>query len=147
MSRTRILYAISCFAVGAILWGLFLRSGNDPSATVVVGSHTIPVSIADTNALRSKGLSGTAALPTGTGMLFVFDTPAKHGFWMKDMHYPLDIVWIDSLCSVLGVVTADPQSYPEIFYPPTDVSYVLELNAGEASSSGMNVGIKMQCNT
>ena len=34
--------------------------------------------------------------PDGVGMLFVFNSPGQYSFWMKDMHFPLDMVWIDS---------------------------------------------------
>ena len=126
-------------ALGALFGVLFLLS-RETGHRVIVGPYTIPVVLADTPKLRTRGLSGTERLAPGTGMLFVFDTPGTHGFWMKDMRYPLDIVWIDPTLTVVGVTTAYPQSYPEIFYPPTAVAYVLEVTAGEAKAMGIEIG-------
>ena len=47
---------------------------------------------------RSQGLSGRPNLAAGTGMLFVFEQAGSYAFWMKDMRFPLDMVWIDAQC-------------------------------------------------
>lgn len=124
---------------------LFLRSGQQDSfnATAVLkgGSLEVPVALADTTALRQHGLSDTASLPAGVGMLFVFPAPAVQGFWMKDMQYPLDIVWMDSAMTVVGIASnVMPDTYPQVFYSPAPVQYVLEVNAGYAQMHGIAVG-------
>lgn len=99
---------------------------------------TIPVSVADTEAERAQGLSFTRELTEGRGKLFLFDAPGTYGFWMKDMRYPIDIVWIDSTWKVVAVTTdIAPETYPQVFYPPTDIRYVLELGAGDAERQGI----------
>lgn len=68
-------------------------------------------------------------------MVFVFDTPAIHSFWMKNTLIPLDIVWIDEKHTVVHIVTAQPcktKSCP-IYTPETSAKYVLEVNAGMAA--------------
>ena len=45
---------------------------------------------------RLKGLSIKNTLNESEGMLFPFDTPGEYSFWMKDMKFPIDIIWIDS---------------------------------------------------
>jgi uncharacterized membrane protein (UPF0127 family) len=136
LMNTRILNCIYiCLAIGALFGALFWRpelSSYDYGSVVHAGDLIIPVNIADTVELREQGLSGTTSLPKGTGKLFIFDTPGVYGFWMKGMHYPIDIVWIDESWRVVGLTTnATPESYPTIFYPPASVRYVLELNSGE----------------
>ena len=49
----------------------------------------------DTNG-RNLGLSGRSSLAENEGMLFIFDTPAVYEFWMKDMNFPLDFIWINN---------------------------------------------------
>jgi uncharacterized membrane protein (UPF0127 family) len=94
----------------------------------------IHVEIADTDALREQGLSDRLSLPAYSGMLFTFDTPGQYGFWMKDMHFPLDMVWINADKTVAGVTKdLSPDTYPTIFPPPNPISYVLEINAGDAN--------------
>ena len=140
-TKTRVLTIFSIFAIGALCIVLFLHfrsvpvdSGVSPSeyeASIVSGDLRIPVTIADTPAEQEQGLSDTRFLPGNTGKLFVFNTPGKYGFWMKDMHYPLDMVWIDSTMHIVGItMNINPDTYPTVFYPPQEVSYVLEVNAG-----------------
>lgn len=103
----------------------------------------ISVSIADTEAEREQGLSGTPSLPMHTGKFFIFESSGPEGFWMKDMRYPLDLVWIDSALHVVGVTArVDPSTYPTVFYAPSDVQYVLEVNAGDAEVLGITDGLK-----
>lgn len=141
MMKTRIQKGIYIvIATGALLFGvLLLRSTDNPR--IMAGDTSIPVTIADTPALRERGLSGTSSLPKGMGKLFIFEHPDTYGFWMKDMHYPIDIVWIDTGWKVIGVAARVlPESYPEVVYPPSEVLYVLELNAGEASGDNFKPG-------
>lgn len=134
---------------GALLFGVLfawfaLKEKSTPEAVVHTPSSDIAVTVADTPSEWEKGLSGTASLPTGMGKLFIFDRPDLYGFWMKDMHYPLDIVWIDEAQTVVGVAAAvTPESYPEVFYPPAPVRYVLELNTGEAAIHSLASGVKI----
>lgn len=107
----------------------------------MAGNLSIPVSIAADEASRDQGLSGTSALATNSGKLFIFPRPGKYGFWMKDMNYPLDFIWISSDLKIVGItanVAAD--TYPKIFYPPTLVRYVLEVNAGFSTAQHLSVG-------
>lgn len=92
------------------------------------------IEIADTPELRALGLSGRDALPGGEGVLFVFDHPDLWGFWMKDMKFSIDIVWMDENFSIVHVERAvSPLTYPKIFYPTAKARYVLEVNAGESA--------------
>lgn len=101
----------------------------------------IHAEIADTDALREQGLSDRSSLPADSGMLFVFDTPGQYGFWMKDMDFPLDMVWINADKTVAGVTKdLSPSTYPSVFMPPGPISYVLEINAGSAERFGLISG-------
>ena len=109
-----------------------------------VGEHNIILEIADTDAKRTQGLSGRTALENNHGMLFIFEEPGKYGFWMKDMLFPIDIVWISADLQVVGVErNVLPESYPQIFYPQTLINYALELNSGEAERLGIDIGEKL----
>ena len=97
--------------------------------------------ISSTTAERDRGLSFRQSLPTTQGMLFVFRNAGLKGFWMKDMHFPLDIIWTDTNRRVVTVLKgAQPDSYPNVFYPATSSQYVLELNAGQADEFGIATG-------
>lgn len=143
---------ILIIAGGAVLVGvlLFLHARSRNSMPVISDNYSqilmadtlaIPVSIADTIAERQQGLSNSLFLPTNAGKLFVFQEPGTYGFWMKDMNYPLDFVWIDSAMKIIAITpNVSVDSYPKIFYPPQKVLYVLEVNAGFSTIHNLMVG-------
>ena len=105
------------------------------------------VELAVTRDERSQGLSGHPPLADNEGMLFVFENEAKWVFWMKDMLFPLDMVWIDSRCTVVDVTENVPKPEPgqaledlPRFSPKTLAQYVLEVNAGTAQRTGITIG-------
>lgn len=106
-----------------------------------IGKVKLEVEIAETDAARARGLSGRAALSENQGMLFVFDEPGQYGFWMKDMNFPIDIVWINEDWHIVGVTAEiSPESYPEAFYPPRPIKYALEVNAGFTVTHRLTIG-------
>ena len=107
----------------------------------VIGKQVLNVSVADTPEKREQGLSGTASLTDKQGMLFVFDSPNRPSFWMKDMNYSLDIIWIDENKKIVGVSeNLDPSSYPHTFSPLMPVMYALEVPACSYKALSLRVG-------
>ena len=99
--------------------------------TITISGQKFNLEFADTEQKREQGLSGRASLPKDSGLLFTFDKPDYHGFWMKDMKFPIDIVWLNDKKEMLSITrNLQPKSYPKIFYPPQEVRYVLEINTG-----------------
>lgn len=112
--------------------------------TLAVGRHELLVEIADTPALRARGLSGRPMLESNRGMLFAFDEPGVFEFWMPDMRFPIDIIWIDEHQIVTEVMPSiTPDTYPRRFTPKAPARYVLEVNAGWASAHGINAGVRV----
>lgn len=81
-------------------------------------------------------------------MLFVYDADAPRTFWMPDMHFPLDMVWIRADCTVAGVTADVPHPAPDVprselpHYPSTaPVRFVLEINAGQAAEHNITPGL------
>lgn len=128
--------------VGVMLWR---GSSADPEVPrVIVGGTVVPVEIADTPELQAQGLSGRESLPPGSGMLFVFAQEDRWGFWMKDMLFAIDIVWINARGEVVHMLEhVQPASYPEIFEPPAPALFVLEVPAGFAAEHGIVLGSKI----
>lgn len=132
-----------------ILGSLFLfiqrqKNIDNSFKTLKINGQEIMVEIARTPDALRKGLSGRESLTGGMGMLFVYDDSGVYGFWMKDMNFALDIVWIDEDFRVIGIEReVQPETFPETFYPPKPVKYVLELNAGESKNMGIETGLDM----
>ena len=116
-------------------------------STVTIGTAVYTVKIADNNLTRGKGLSGQLSLPDDHGMLFIFDNPAIQTFWMKDMLFPIDIVWISHTC-IVDSITPDipiPLESTEInnlprYQSDSPVKYVLEIAKGQAKIWDIKVG-------
>ena len=132
--------------LGMLLFFTHPASSTYRMTTVTIGSTTISAKIADTDALRELGLSGTQSLPQGQGMLFIFQTPGNYAFWMKDMNYALDILWANASGTITTIhPNLSPQTYPQAFYPQTpDALYVLEVPAGYSAEKNIKVGDTMQ---
>ncbi len=108
---------------------------------VNINNTSITVEVANTSEMRAKGLSDRRTLPDGTGMFFVFDSPDKYGFWMKNMNFSIDIIWIDADMYIVGVEKqVSPKTFPQIFYPNQAVKYVLELPAGFSDEHRIDIG-------
>ncbi|KKU15506.1 hypothetical protein A3A20_02330 [Candidatus Wolfebacteria bacterium RIFCSPLOWO2_01_FULL_45_19] len=104
----------------------------------------VKVEIADTPEARQLGLSGREVLDENEGMLFIHETPGSYGYWMKDMNFPLDIVWLGEDMKIIGAMeNVLPESYPEAFYPPQPVRYALEVNAGWVKKNNIQTGNKI----
>lgn len=102
--------------------------------TLSINNHQVVIEIADTPAKRQLGLGNRDSLEANHGMLFVFDQPDEACFWMKDMHFNLDILWFDANKHLIyQKPNLSPDTYPNTFCPPTKADYVLEINAGEAA--------------
>jgi uncharacterized membrane protein (UPF0127 family) len=98
---------------------------------VQVGKQSFKVEVATSPATRERGLSGRPSLPADAGMWFVFPSPGRHGFWMRDMAFAIDLAWIGPDRRVLGVARLEPcgpHACP-IHYPPAPAAYVLEVGA------------------
>ena len=108
------------------------QTGSKPlQIKAILGGSEIFLSVADTEAEQSQGLSGHKELEPNEGMFFIFQTAKPYGFWMKEMLFPIDMIWFDSQYRIIFVKEdAEPSSYPEIFAPNAPAQYVLEVPAG-----------------
>lgn len=117
----------------------------DPQVALSLGSKTIVAEIVDTPTRREIGLSGRLSLPDGEGMLFVFPESDRYGFWMPDMHFAIDIMWLDADWHVVYIQeNATPESYPAVFTPDTPARYVLEVPSGFAKQYGVEKGSQVR---
>ena len=109
-----------------------------------VSGRVFTVSVVISPDARRRGLSGKPELPSGTGVLFVFDTLSYQSMWMPDMKFPLDIVWLDENFHVVNITynatpcesREDCPSYSSVNL----VKYAIEMTAGEANNYGFAHG-------
>jgi|SRR3989344_840572 len=112
-----------------------------PTARVSLGGATLDVFVADTPQEQKQGLGGREALLPDQGMLFVFPESGMHTFWMKDMHFSIDILWIGEDGTIVSTLSSvSPETYPKVFAPKQPARYVLETNAGFVAEHDIREG-------
>ncbi len=124
-----ILFALIAFLILAINIPL---NKNAPSLTI--NNKTFSIDVAKIDEQRAKGLSVYDKLPLEKGMIFVFDRKGHYAFWMKDMKFPIDIIYIrkNKIVDIFKNV-APPKSQNEtlpIIRSSESADMVLEINAG-----------------
>lgn len=150
MKKVLIIYGL---LVAVILFFVFLRfrgidlfpnliGGNN--STVTINKQTFKVEIADEDEERIKGLSDRKSLDKDRGMIFVFGEKDKYGFWMKNVNFPLDLIYISDNKIVDIVKNAEPKTKDatdiQIYTPKEDANYVLEINGGLSDEFGFEIG-------
>lgn len=129
---------------------VFLDEIRRDVVSIETSGGKLGAEVVDTPASREQGLSGRKALYEEKGMLFVFDHPGKYGFWMKDMLFSIDIIWISEEGTVVHVErNVTPESYsqhnpPKTFVNKPDAKYVLEVSAGTSEKYGLYLGTKVK---
>lgn len=116
-----------------------------PSAEVSLAGQELRVLVAKTPKHQYRGLGMRDDLGEYDGMIFVFPFSKKVGIVMRDMRFPIDIVWLER-----GVVVDIAKNVPiepgvadrdlRVYYPRDDVNLVLELPAGWADEYGLKIG-------
>lgn len=153
----RLAIGITLLVLIAVL--ILSRQGavNDPDhskrdfrdAQAEINGATLELEIVDTKEGRLRGLSDLPRMESEEGMLFVFDAPHVPRFWMKDMHFPIDILWLGEDHKVVDITKrALPGSYrspsdAERFSPSSPVHYALEVVAGFADVNNIKIGDKL----
>lgn len=145
MSLNKII--IGFIAILLIFSGIIVLQLNNfslPKSKITIDKHTFSVEVATTSAQQQQGLSGRASLPQNQGMLFVFAAPAPYPFWMKDMKFPLDMIFInnDKIVDIFQNVPQPKNSSAKlpIYTPSAPANQVLEINAGLSKADGFKKG-------
>lgn len=111
---------------------------------IIIGESAVTVEVADSEEERKQGLSGREVLEPGNGMFFIFDQPGLHGIWMKDMNFPIDILWFDQYGELVHFEEhVSPETFPDTFFPRSPSRYVLEVPAGFVKDRSIKLGDKI----
>lgn len=133
-SSKGLILSLLILALGVLLFAqsLFSLLNDD---TLTINGQRVQVTVVDTPEERAQGLSGRNKLGDKEGMLFKFSSPDYYCIWMKDMKFPIDIIWLDESKKAITIKeNATPDSFPRSFCPEAPAKYVLEINAGKAKA-------------
>lgn len=102
----------------------------------------VTVEVADTPQQRAQGLMYRRALEPDAGMLFIFPSDSRSGFWMRNTYIPLDIAYISADFTILEIRAGTPLD-ETVLTPAAPYRYVLEVNRGWFEARGLGVGARV----
>lgn len=112
-----------------------------PFVTMFIHKTYIDAELAETDLELQLGLASRKSISNDRGMLFLFNTDDLHGIWMKDMEFPVDVLWLSETFKVVSVKeSALPDSFPLIFEPDVPARYVVEVNDGFVKKHDIKIG-------
>lgn len=115
---------------------------TNPNITHVrIGDVFVEVESVVDPVAQARGLSGREGLVENKGMLFIFPKSGIYPFWMKDMKFAIDMIWISEFGRVVYIKkNATPETYPDLFVSEDLAKYVLEVPTGFADTHSLKVG-------
>ncbi|MDE1764688.1 MAG: DUF192 domain-containing protein [Thaumarchaeota archaeon] len=121
---------------------------NFPSGRIKIDNTVLDVQIADTPDRMTEGLQFQKQLSYNQGMIFVFPQPQIVAMWMKDMQFPLDMIWFDNSGNVVHIEKDLPpcsnnQPCPTYDGDRQSTRYVLEVTAGFVGKFNVTEGSKL----
>jgi uncharacterized membrane protein (UPF0127 family) len=144
-----VVLVIFILALVVLLLAWYMVSRPNPplaASTVHIGGDAFSVELATSSLTQARGLSGRTGLGENAGMLFLFNKPGVQNFWMKDMQFPIDIIWIGD-GKVLGFAQNAPAPASgamlwqlPVYSSPDGVDTVLEVQAGTVAKDNIKVG-------
>ena len=151
MKSTLLKILATIFLIGLIVFLLASRQKSTEKGQyeISVGKHRIFVEIMDTDAKRANGLSGRNSLSEKEGMLFIFDyKDIMPAFWMKDMLFAIDIIWINDgvVAGISENVLPEPgrsENELTLYRPPNPIDYVLEVTSGFSKENEISIGTEV----
>ena len=103
--------------------------------------------IADTPERLQRGYMFRSEVREGEGMIFLFERPDFHAFWMKNTLVSLDIIWMDDAHTVVHLEANTPPCKADpcpSYSPIRKTSSVLEVRAGTAAAQGLKIGDRLR---
>jgi uncharacterized membrane protein (UPF0127 family) len=137
---------VSALTSYLICWALAAVAPRWAVAVLPNGTE-FTLELAADPAARAQGYMGREKVGPREGMLFLFEQPARHAFWMKNCRVSLDIVWLDAALRVVDIARERPPC-PEDgpcaeVVPLESASYVLEFASGTTRREGLKRGDKV----
>jgi uncharacterized membrane protein (UPF0127 family) len=107
-----------------------------------INGHVFSLYLAQTSQEQSIGLAKYKSIGQNQGMIFLFDKSDYYSFWMKDMKFPIDIIFIsgNKVVDVFDKVPVSPNENLPVYTTKTKADKVLEINAGLAKKYEIKIG-------
>lgn len=140
---------IVTFFIGlnAYLFSDYLRSETLLIQTKRGDVYGLKIEIAKTFREKQSGLMHRRRLEVGKGMLFVYDHSLIPAFWMKNMNFPLDMIFIGEDLLIRDIAEKVPPCKNEpcpTYTPSQPAQYVLEVPGGYTQLFKIKTGDKIE---
>lgn len=148
MKRNIFIIVLILLCLGATVFLLLANFTSKSNVPIVeINNKVFQVELAKTPEEQARGLSNRDILADNSGMLFIFPNYQTRFFWMKDMRFSLDIIWIKDN-QVVGcekeVAVFQNVGYVSQVSSPELVNYVLEVNSGICKKYEIKAGDKVE---
>jgi uncharacterized membrane protein (UPF0127 family) len=135
------------FAISFVVLQLF--TNRFPTAVIQIGEKKVYVQIANTIGRQYTGLGGREQLLPYGGMVFPYVPARRVAIVMRDMQFPIDIIWVRSgkVIDIAPNVQPEPNVPEErltVYNPRLPADMVIELKAGFTEEYGVQIGDSVQ---
>lgn len=154
---TLLAYALGILAAAGLLWG-FLQFTDTPDEQPNIAENCqtnpnlerkqlsangveVEAEVAESGGDQQLGLGNRNCIADDHAMMFPYAASGNYCYWMKDMNFPIDIIWLDEEKKIVTVkADISPDTYPQTFCPEGPAQYVVEVRAGKAKDAGWKPG-------
>ena len=105
----------------------FNKKNSLQTVNIKIEDRTFALEVANNPLSRSRGLSKRQSLCPTCGMIFIYQKEGVYPFWMKNTHFPLDIIWLDKKGKIVDIKQGQPEN-PSLLENSTPARYIIELN-------------------
>ncbi len=142
MKRIKFLSILGLISLTIVLAIIKFIPSDTQYKSVKISNITIKAELANTEVKRIEGLIPKKSLPQNEGMLFIFNNEGRHGIWMMNMSFPIDIMWIDKNLKIIHIVEDAPPCKLNCtsYFPDQEALYVLEVNARFVEKNKIKIG-------
>lgn len=133
------------FLIIFIFFPLLLFCGNQKKKFIKIyfpNGHSIVAELAITDEERARGLMFREEIEDNEGMLFIFEAEGFYSFWMKNMNFPIDIIWLDKDRRIVHIEENVPpckKTPCPSYISRLPAQYVLELKSGKAKKEKLKL--------
>ncbi|HHQ45132.1 MAG TPA: DUF192 domain-containing protein [Candidatus Altiarchaeales archaeon] len=129
-----------------LVFFIFRNSGADYEVLCFECRDCVKAEVMKSEFSRAKGLMYREELARDEGAFFIFENTGAHGMWMRNMNFPIDIIWFDESLRVVFVhedVPACRTAECPTYRTGVPARYALEVNAGYVKEHEISEGVKL----
>ncbi len=111
-----------------------------------INTFPLKLYLADIDTKREQGLSNIKSMPQDEGVMFIFNHSGSYSFWMKDMNFALDFIYLEKNKIVDLKENISPSTYPNTFVSNVPADTIIEVNSGIIKKYQIKKGMEIRSN-